>query len=214
MVKTNEKRSRGRPPRQDTENRREVILDSAIKLYAEKGFENVLIKDVATASGVAPSLVSHHFGSREGLRESCRSFVLAQIRDTLKRLEQSLSNEVSAEHIEAFATALRDGLGKRPYLIRFLAITFMDGHPESQALFHDYFSVFHNATKRFSEAGILRDDIDPRWITIQTIYNQLGTAFLHDQLEALFEEDPYDLEVSKERVDAFTEIAKFGIFKR
>jgi AcrR family transcriptional regulator len=52
------------PPRdeQDFERRRQQILDGALQVFANKGFETATTKDIAAASGVgSPGLIYHYF---------------------------------------------------------------------------------------------------------------------------------------------------------
>jgi len=44
--------------------RREQILDAANELFAERGYSDVTIGDIAQGSGVARGLVHHYFGGR------------------------------------------------------------------------------------------------------------------------------------------------------
>ena len=211
MPDVSPKRARGRPSKQNSEDLRAKILDGAIMLFVERGFENVAIKDIARLVGVATSLIHHHFANREGLRNSCRTYIIAEIRKTLEQFN-AISDELSPEKtLEIYGATLRQYLGGRTHLLRFLVMTFVDGHPDSKALFRDYFGLFHQITLRFHEAGTLRLDIDPKWITMQAIYMQLGTAYLFDPLHSLLGQDPYDPEISKERTEAFIAIAKSGI---
>ncbi|GAA5493929.1 transcriptional regulator, TetR family [Rubritalea squalenifaciens DSM 18772] len=46
---------------------REQILDAAWKLFGERGFEDVSVRDVTNAAGVNLASVSYHFGSKTGL---------------------------------------------------------------------------------------------------------------------------------------------------
>jgi len=46
---------------------REQILQSAWDLFAEKGFENVSVRDVTSSAGVNLASVSYHFGGKDGL---------------------------------------------------------------------------------------------------------------------------------------------------
>jgi len=46
---------------------REQILQSAWNLFAEKGFENVSVRDVTSSAGVNLASVSYHFGGKDGL---------------------------------------------------------------------------------------------------------------------------------------------------
>lgn len=47
--------------------RRQQLLDAALDLFAEKGYENATIKDLAERCGVASGLVYHYFESKEDL---------------------------------------------------------------------------------------------------------------------------------------------------
>jgi AcrR family transcriptional regulator len=50
--------------------RRVRILDAAERLFAERGFHGVSIRDVTGAAGVDVALASYHFGSKQGLLEA------------------------------------------------------------------------------------------------------------------------------------------------
>src|SRR3954447_23289366 len=45
--------------------RREQILDTANALFAERGYDEVTIEDIASAAGVTRGLVHHYFGGRK-----------------------------------------------------------------------------------------------------------------------------------------------------
>ena len=47
------------------EQRSEQILDAANALFAERGYEEVSVEDIASAAGVARGLVHHYFGGRK-----------------------------------------------------------------------------------------------------------------------------------------------------
>ena len=51
--------------RLDPEQRREQILDAANDLFAERGYDEVSIEDIARAAGVTRGLVHHYFGGRK-----------------------------------------------------------------------------------------------------------------------------------------------------
>ncbi len=53
--------------RLDPATRREQILDAANALFAERGYEEVTVEDVARSAGVARGLVHHSFGGRKAV---------------------------------------------------------------------------------------------------------------------------------------------------
>jgi AcrR family transcriptional regulator len=52
---------------QQAEQRRIQLIDTALTLFAEKGYDRTSIKDLAEAVGVAQGLVYHYFDSKEDL---------------------------------------------------------------------------------------------------------------------------------------------------
>lgn len=51
----------------DPEERRRELLACAMRLFAEGGYDNVSVRAVARAAGVAPGLAYHYFDSKEGM---------------------------------------------------------------------------------------------------------------------------------------------------
>lgn len=49
----------------DPEERRRELLACAMRLFAEEGYDNVSVRAVARAAGVAPGLAYHYFDSKE-----------------------------------------------------------------------------------------------------------------------------------------------------
>ncbi|MGZ8803657.1 MAG: TetR family transcriptional regulator, partial [Mycobacterium sp.] len=64
------------------------IRDAAIELFGRDGFA-VGVRAIATAAGVSPGLVNHHFGSKQGLRKACDDFIAETIRSSKSETIQS-----------------------------------------------------------------------------------------------------------------------------
>ncbi len=60
---------------------RHKLLDAAVELFAHKAYDEVSVKDLANAAGVAYGLVSHHFGNKRGIH-------LEAMRQIARLLEQ------------------------------------------------------------------------------------------------------------------------------
>ncbi len=75
--------------RLDPGQRRDQILDAANALFAERGYDEVSIEDIASASGVTRGLVHHYFGGRKevyvALIERLGAFREEQVRRPLGR---------------------------------------------------------------------------------------------------------------------------------
>lgn len=49
------------------EDRREQILDAAVRVFADKGFDKATNKDIASEAGITPGLIYHYFKNKEDL---------------------------------------------------------------------------------------------------------------------------------------------------
>lgn len=63
------------------------IRNAALELFGRDGVAATSLRSVAEAAGVSPGLVIHHFGSKDGLRRACDSYVL----DDLMRKNEELA---------------------------------------------------------------------------------------------------------------------------
>ncbi len=78
------------------EARRRQILDTALSVFAQKGFANTSIKDLAAAAGISSGLMYHYFPSKARLLEAAaehHSF-LPQLRATLRDIKEQPCREV------------------------------------------------------------------------------------------------------------------------
>ncbi len=100
---------------------KQALLDAAKKLFAEKGYEGATVKDLADAAGVNVSLVSYHFGGKEGLYRA----VLVQFAQTgVDNIQRILKGPTSASDFKArlrlFGEELLDVHLKEPDLCRII----------------------------------------------------------------------------------------------
>jgi len=69
-------RPRGRRPG-DPDVTRRAILEAASATFAEAGYEQATIRAIAARAGVDPSLVHHHFGTKEDLFVAAHEFPIS-----------------------------------------------------------------------------------------------------------------------------------------
>src|SRR6058998_890721 len=74
------------------EDRRQDILDAAVKVFADKGVSKATVADIAEAAGVAKGTVYLYFGSKEhllgALRDRFVDELLEHVSDLLARAGQ------------------------------------------------------------------------------------------------------------------------------
>lgn len=85
------------------------IIESAIELFAEKGYEGTSIRDLATKADVNVAMINYYFGSKEKLFESMVQLKAAYTKDMLEEIVNN--NELSEIEkldriIDAYVTRL------------------------------------------------------------------------------------------------------------
>ncbi len=84
------------------------IRDAAIEQFGQHGF-GTSVRAIATAAGVSPGLVIHHFGSKDKLRQACDDFIAESILEAKTESIQSTDPAswfAQMAEIEAFAPAM------------------------------------------------------------------------------------------------------------
>jgi AcrR family transcriptional regulator len=70
MTATASGRRRGRPPKADASDTKELLLQAALALFAEKGFEGTSVRDIARSVGLSESVLYAHFDSKRAIFEA------------------------------------------------------------------------------------------------------------------------------------------------
>lgn len=76
------------------DNTKGCLLKAAQKLFARMGFAGASVKQIADTAGVNVSLVSYHFGGKEGLYKACLE---TEIEDLTKFFDQFIASFSSYE---------------------------------------------------------------------------------------------------------------------
>src|SRR5690242_18521996 len=104
-TRPNKGKSRGDlPPRADLpEDTRERLIEVGKDLFSRKGFQGTTVKDLADEAGVNVSLVSYHFGGKEGLLGAClQSMGLQRLASAQRILQAPTSLEEFRVRLQMF----------------------------------------------------------------------------------------------------------------
>jgi AcrR family transcriptional regulator len=72
---------------------KQALILAAKKVFAEKGFEGATVKDLADEAGVNVSLISYHFGGKDGIYRACLlQFAEARL-DAIERILKPATSE-------------------------------------------------------------------------------------------------------------------------
>ena len=155
------------------------LIKVAMRLFADKGFDGVTVRDIATAAGVSAGLISHHFGSKEGLRDSVDRYFLSQFEEVLTqdapvvREGDSQGLEVIVEWVESWISRhISDWDISKAYMRRAL----LEGSDWGVKLFERFYQVVRTSVDRMDADGRLRPDVDRLWLPLLIMYMELGTC--------------------------------------
>jgi TetR/AcrR family transcriptional regulator, regulator of cefoperazone and chloramphenicol sensitivity len=145
------------------------IRDAALALFAERGIAAATIRDIAQAAGVSSGLLRHHFGSKDGLREACDQYAMAELA------------KIQAEFAEQGRLSEQSLLGTvHPGMLllqRYLVQSTMDGSPAGAQMF----DRMVESGERWL-AGTELVTADPRAYAATLVAMQLGMYSLQAEL--------------------------------
>lgn len=130
------------------------IRDAAVRLLGRDGFAATSVRAVASAAGVSPALVLHHFGSKEGLREACDAYIV----DAVIGRKDELAGDREAS-VNAMQRWLADVEQFRPEL-DYMARMLTDDGPGADRLFDLLVDGTSQMIREQVAAGIMRETPD------------------------------------------------------
>ena len=150
-------------PEPTAATRRDELLAIAAELFAEKGFKNTTVRDIADAAGILSGSLYHHFDSKESMvDEILRTFqddlfgqydaILASPADPLTKLEQAVL--VSFDAIDKHRAEVAIFQNDAAHLLTFDRFAYLgDRNQQSREV---WLTLLQNGI----DAGVLRDDLD------------------------------------------------------
>ena len=147
-------------PPPDTRTR---LLEAARALFVEHGFAEASTRAIASKAGCNLAMISHYFGSKEGLFKEL-------MLELLTRLEQNFRTQFSGPgtfeaKVHAFVDGMVDTMDENAPLMRAMnrEIASPD-HPfltEILPTIKQFKASFHKLLEDAREAGTIRKDLDP-----------------------------------------------------
>lgn len=166
------------------EERRNQLIDTALEVFARKGFDKTSVRELAAAAGVAQGLMYHYFKSKDKLLEAVveRHSFMPQLESLLSELH----NEPAAKVLRVAGKQFFDLLGQKESLMN-IFFHETQSHPVVpriwRRIMNDGVTLFQGYLTRRIEAGELKPhntDVTARTLAF-TIVLLRGTsvAFHH-----------------------------------
>jgi len=158
-----------------TIDKRRVLLEAAVHVFARRGYHAARVGDIAEEAGVAHGLLYHYFSSKEEVLETIFRETWSDLLAAVRDVEQS--GEPAREQIRQVAAILLRSWRRDPDLVRVLVreVTRSPELGRRVGEIGEAFAAIERIVRRGQDAGELRDDLDPR----------LASAILYGAIEEI-----------------------------
>ena len=159
MLRTLTERSNGQ------EDKRRLILDAAVRVFARKGFHASRVGDIAEEAGVAHGLLYHYFRSKDEVLECIFTETWADIIAAARMVEET--DEPARERLAGVAKILLRAWRRDPDLVRVVVREIVRA-PELQRrlpLIRESFAAIERIVARGQEDRQFRTEVDARLVS-------------------------------------------------
>ncbi|MBI1252158.1 MAG: TetR family transcriptional regulator [Alphaproteobacteria bacterium] len=198
-------------PIPDRSNGRERILDEAMQLFAEHGFDSVTVRDIAAKADVSVGLINHHFGSKEGLREAVDAKFIRQFEEVL----DSAAPSMGQMRMEDFFAWVDDWIARHqstwPVTVQYFRRALLEESEWGASVFEKFFSIARASIDRMDAQGLLRPDVDRLWLPFLMVYLELGTSLLDPYVTKILGRSGFEADLWKRRHRAYLSLIYRGV---
>jgi len=149
-----------------TIDKRRVLLEAAVRVFARRGFHAARVGDIAEEAGVAHGLLYHYFSSKEEVLETIFRETWADLLAAVRDVEESV--EPAQEQLRQVAAILLRSWRRDPDLVRVLVrgVTRSSELDRRVGDVGDAFAAIERIVRRGQEAGELRPELDARLTSV------------------------------------------------
>jgi AcrR family transcriptional regulator len=172
------------PQRSSSADKRRLILDAAVRVFARQGFHTCRVSDIADEAGVAYGLVYHYFSSKEAILDT---LFLERWDLMLAAIAEVDSRERSArEKLAAIAGFIVDSYRYDPELMKVIIVevtraanTFGRTH---LAQIREAYSQIASIVADAQASGAFRREIEPAFaaLAFYGLIEQVLTGWIFD----------------------------------
>lgn len=171
---------------------RDRLLLVAMRLFAEKGFDSVTVRDISAAADVSVGLINHHFSSKDGLRDAVDNYFIQRTGSAMERAilaTDGFDPEKMGEYQGRWILAAAD---EWPQFVAYLRRAIMDANPWGEALFQRYFESIRRMIDKYDAQGLLREDSDRLWLPLLYLFQLIGPLVLEPFIKSMLGKSPYE----------------------
>jgi TetR/AcrR family transcriptional regulator len=154
------------PRTRDPNAVRKVVLDAAMKLFADHGFAETSVRDISQASGVSHPLILHHFGSKEDLYKEVKRRVVEGYAQRFPAAARAVNQPLN---VRTELKRLMTYLEENEMALRLCARTRLDGDNQVWPGEPDLLDLIRRRIEVAQKKGVFRDDLHPTLTSIMLV---------------------------------------------
>lgn len=170
---------------------RKRILEEAVRLFGEHGYEGTSLQTIAEAVGIRKQSLFHHFNSKAVLRHAVVMDLLGHWQKELPRLlaEASSGYDRFSSTIEALVEFFLEDTNRAKVAIREM----LDRPKEARALISEelkpWITLVVNYINAGQKSGIIKKDVAPESFILLVMMMSIGTVAVGSVVSAMTEAD-------------------------
>jgi len=167
------------------EEKRRVILDAAVRVFAHKGFHTSRVGDIANEAGVAHGLLYHYFSSKDEVLETIFRENWSVLVERIRAVEES--GEPAREQLRHVAAILLRTWRHQPDVVR-VVVREIARSPEIQGRISELVKPIDSIRRIIEQCqagGELRAELNPRLAAVMFYgaVDEILTAWVLGQMQ-------------------------------
>ena len=202
------------------DERREQILEAAVKLFSQRGFSGTTTKEVARAAGVSEAMVFKHFGSKEELyaaiidSRACQVGLNVYPWEADDELKRAIEQKDDFRFFYLFGLRAMEKHKADTDLIRLLFFSALEQHEISQVFYYEFVGRIYEYLSEYISMR-QRDGVMKKMEPREVVRLLLGAWIHHSLNDILWDSDRKLLNItSEEAASSFANIVLNGILTR
>jgi AcrR family transcriptional regulator len=181
-------------PRMTAEDRRQQILDVAVRLFSQKGFRGTTTREIALAAGVNEAIIFRHFVTKRDLysaiidQKACAPTVQAR----QHALNEAINAKDDRKVFESLAFNLLDFHDQDDTAMRLLLYSALEGHELAEMIFRNHILKTHRQVADYVKTRIA-DGAFRRVDPMTAVRGFLGMVINHVMHKKFFQQNDNEI---------------------
>jgi AcrR family transcriptional regulator len=195
------------------EDRRQQILEVAIRLFSQKGFRGTTTKEIALAAGVNEAIIFRHFATKHDLYSAIldQKVHSAEIQALEAAVERAMAEKDDRRVFAELAFHILEKHERDDTFMRLLLYSALEGHELAAMFFRNQVTNYYRQLASYIRERI-NDGVFRRVDPMTAVRAFLGMVINHSQINKFYGRDLLNI-TNRQAADRFTDLFLAGALK-